>query len=174
MTSIAELQDYTKGAVISACGRYRYLLERHWNGGGPAVGFLMLNPSTADAEADDATIRRCVLFAHSWGYRTLYVANLLAWRATTPAALPRDRTAVGPMRDWFLRRVAMQCDRLVCAWGASLPGFVDRDFIARTVTACSDSLGIWEKCWCLGKTAGGQPRHPLYMKGDTELVEYAP
>lgn len=174
MTSIAELENYTKGAVLSDCGRYRYLLERHWNGGGHAIGFIMLNPSTADAAVDDATIRRCVGFAHAWGYRTLYVANLMAWRATDPADLPSTKCeAMGPMRNWFLRRLALQCDKVVCAWGAKLPRFVDRGFLYRTLDEAADSLG-YASGWCLGRTANGQPRHPLYVRADAELQEFRP
>ena len=32
----------------------------------PKVLFIMLNPSTADADVDDPTIRRVVNFAKSW------------------------------------------------------------------------------------------------------------
>ncbi|WP_131822315.1 DUF1643 domain-containing protein, partial [Mycobacteroides chelonae] len=61
-------------AVISADGLYRYELHRSWRAG-PVVEFIMLNPSTADAEVDDATIRRCIGFAKQWGYGALVVRN---------------------------------------------------------------------------------------------------
>ena len=34
---------------ISPCGQYRYTLSLRWNPAAPAVMFIMLNPSTADA-----------------------------------------------------------------------------------------------------------------------------
>jgi hypothetical protein len=51
-------------AIISACGTYRYELGRIIENGDKPVSvrkllFIMLNPSTADAELDDPTIRRC-------------------------------------------------------------------------------------------------------------------
>lgn len=44
-------------AEFSPCRTWRYILRRRW-GRGPAVGFILLNPSTADEKQDDPTIRR--------------------------------------------------------------------------------------------------------------------
>lgn len=46
--------------------------------------FIMLTPSTADADTDDPTIRRCIGFAKSSGFGGLYVGNLFAYRSTQP------------------------------------------------------------------------------------------
>lgn len=49
-------------AILSPCGRYRYSLTRQWREaeGARLAIFILLNPSTADTEQDDATIRRSV------------------------------------------------------------------------------------------------------------------
>ena len=83
MTAILRL-PLERNAVISACGRYRYLLTRRVGPGTRAVTFIMLNPSTADATRDDPTIRRCIGFARSWGIGGVDVVNLFAFRATEP------------------------------------------------------------------------------------------
>lgn len=73
-------------AVFSECGNYRYALIRDgWLGGEGAVLFVMLNPSTADATSNDPTTRRCIGFAQRWGFASLAIANLYAYRATVPA-----------------------------------------------------------------------------------------
>ena len=54
-----------KTACISADDVYRYRLGRIWKPNAPACLFIMLNPSTADAYVDDATIRRCLDYAAS-------------------------------------------------------------------------------------------------------------
>jgi hypothetical protein len=48
------------------------------------ICFIGLNPSTADAEVNDPTIRRCIGFAHDWGFGGLLMLNLFAFRATDP------------------------------------------------------------------------------------------
>lgn len=90
-----------RAAVLSPCGRYRYELTRRW-APGPLVGWVMLNPSRADAHTDDPTVRRCVGFAHRWGYGGLIIRNLYALRATDPAALADHLDPVGPdtTRTW--------------------------------------------------------------------------
>ena len=59
-------------ARFSANGIYRYLLTRSLGGSATCL-FIMLNPSSADAENDDPTIRRCIGFANREGYGRLEV-----------------------------------------------------------------------------------------------------
>lgn len=110
-------------AEVSKCGQYRYVLKRtipsifRWVK--PAL-FIMLNPSTADAEKDDPTIRRCVSFASLQGCTELTVVNLFALRTTNPVELMNHEDPVGPLND---QRIAEQIDKhklgiVVAAWGA--------------------------------------------------------
>ena len=155
-------------AWLSPCGRYRYALTRRW-AEGPAAAFVMLNPSTADAREDDATVRKCVGFARRWGAGGLVVANLYALRATDPRDLARAADPVGgEAADHVLRRVhdlAADIRWVVAAWGGSLPP--GGDARARAVVAIVGPL-----VWCFGRTRGGQPRHPLMLSYDTRLEEY--
>ena len=152
------------GAVISDCGLYRYRLERRW-GIGPAMGFVMLNPSTADANLDDPTIRRCIGFAKREGCDALMVVNLFAFRATDPKNLPADQTdAIGPFNLAHIQ-VAVDVIKgpLVAAWGAhkvanKIAGVITHHFGHRLM--------------CLGKTKDGCPRHPLYVKADAPLIPF--
>jgi hypothetical protein len=150
-------------AVISECGRFRYVLTR------PALHdtivergsavFLMLNPSTADAEHDDPTIRRCRGFAKKWGCNGIIVVNLYAYRATDPADLHRAGYPIGPENDAWLSNVARENGDVLCAWGTKAQGGRVDD-VCRMLRAAGARLSH------LGLTKEGHPRHPLYLPGE--------
>lgn len=152
-----------KGAVLSDDGVYRYELTRRW-GPGPLVCWVMLNPSTADAEVDDPTIRRCMGFTRRWGHDGIKVVNLYALRATDPKELARHPDPIGPANFIWVRAAVSESPLVVVAWGASAPvrGPGVSDVV---VPAQRDNIPVR----CLGRTKQGFPRHPLYVKADTPL-----
>lgn len=150
------------GAVVD--GPYRYRLWRHWRREAGAVLFVMLNPSTADAKSDDPTLRRCLAFSRRWGYGGVEVVNLFAWRATDPRALALAADPIGPHNDSVVAAAAAAAHAVVVAWGAG--GKLDgRD---RAVA----SLLRPYRPRCLGVTAAGAPRHPLYVRADQRLLRW--
>lgn len=144
--------------MFDASGLYRYRLWRAW-GAGPTAAFVMLNPSAADAERDDPTIRRCMGLAQAWGYGRLEVVNLFAYRSPSPKALRRVSDPVGPDNDRHLRSVLADAPLVVVAWGND-GALLGRDRAALETLAAA-------RLYCLGVTLRGQPRHPLYVRGDT-------
>lgn len=153
-------------ARISPCGLYRYELGRIWNVGEAdrIVAFVMLNPSTADAEKNDPTIRRCIGLAQSWGYDGLRVVNLFAYRSTDPCALVRVDDPVGPDNDRIMLSTTEACSAVVAAWGARGSLYPER------VRAVLSLLG--SPLSCCGFTRSGSPRHPLYLPSDTKLESW--
>jgi hypothetical protein len=83
-------------AACPVCEVYRYELRRVWDAQLGLACWVMLNPSTADANEDDPTIRRCVNFARTWGYGGIVVRNLFALRATDPSCGVWARTGTVP------------------------------------------------------------------------------
>jgi hypothetical protein len=156
-------------AVISDNGLHRYLLTREL-GGTSTCTWIMLNPSTADADVDDPTIRRCVAFTKAWGYGRLEVVNLFAYRATNPKELAEAASAginaVGEDNDEHIIGSALAADRVVAAWGAH-PYAATRGARVRWLLS-----GVRDRTCCLGRTKTGYPRHPLYVKGDTIPGDY--
>ncbi len=146
-----------KDAVISECGHYRYLLQRSWDSSWQAVCFIMLNPSTADAELDDPTIRRCLGFAKELGYGQLEVVNLFALRATDPAELKKPGDVIGPENDSWIADSARVCSMIICAWGnhGNLHG--------RSASVLHTLRQAGHVPHALRISKSGQPAHPLYL-----------
>ncbi|REA00199.1 hypothetical protein DEQ92_20310 [Haloferax sp. Atlit-6N] len=161
---MSEFVDNRADAVLSDDGTYRYRLSRTWNTDKPAVAFVMLNPSTADATSDDPTIRRCLGFAKDWGFGSLVVANLFALRSTDPAVLAGHTDPVGPENDAYLQDVCDSAEQVVVAWGAkgSLNGRAE---------AVADLLDDYD-LYALDTTKAGHPAHPLYQPADAELTNW--
>lgn len=153
-------------AKISPCGTYRYLLTRQWNNA-PVLPFVMLNPSTANAEEDDPTIRRCIAFAKREKAGGIVVANQFAFRATDPRVLESVLDPFGPENETALAGIGAYAFRhdmpIVCSWGSR--GSNDEKFMA--------PLRIFAaRLVCLGLTKSEMPRHPLYVRDDQPLVPF--
>ena len=146
--------------------RFRYWLHRELaSAGREGLVFVMLNPSTADAVNDDATIRRCVGFGRQWGYRELTVVNLFALRATKPADLRRHGAeAIGEHNDDVLRWMRQHPATLmvVAAWG-NQGTHLGRDAAAMAIIAPTKALGV---------TKQGCPKHPLYVRSSAQPLPY--
>lgn len=157
-------------AKISDCGRYRYWLSREW-GPGPLLTFVMLNPSTADAEIDDPTIRRCIGFAKREGADGCAVVNLFAWRATDPIELVRAEDPIGPENAEEIGRALLSAAvsrlPLVCAWGSTSGAGMQGYKLKQRAEDCSARLV------CLGRTLNGSPKHPLYVRADQPFEAFA-
>lgn len=148
-----------KRASFSRCMTYRYSLTRRWSVGSTLL-VVGLNPSTADAQIDDPTVRRCVGFAKSWGFSNLIMANLFAYRSTDPTLLAEVDDPVGPMNDRSLKKLVELTDLLLVAWGTR-GEMLGRD---------EQVLSWLPRPYCLGTTTAGFPRHPLYVRGDAKPV----
>lgn len=194
--SVIEPAYLYKGATISACGRYRYRLWREWrlhplpaqwnmwedergkpalDGAGHQLGvpkrcvFIMLNPSTADGDTDDPTIRRCVGFAKAWGYDRLEVINLFAYRTTNPRELLGLNHADDPVgidNQRYIEHALEDNGIIVCAWGAH------GSHLGQDETVIGWLGG--HKLHALKITADGQPGHPLYLPANLKLMEFRP
>jgi hypothetical protein len=153
------------GATFSPCRRYRYHLHRTWSPG-PRIAFLMLNPSTADETEPDPTLTRCVGFARSWGCGGVDIVNLFGLVDRDPKVLRTARDPIGPENNSHVAAVARKAGRIVAAWGA-FPGARDRANAMRLRLAVERV-----ELLCLGVTKAGHPRHPLYLRADTQLVPW--
>lgn len=164
-----------RGAYISLCGKYRYYLTRDWlddllPNATPdelaqcVTSVLMvigLNPSSADGEDDDPTMRRVIKFARGWGFTGLIMTNLFAFRSSEPEDMIVADDPIGPLNDLILTQTMRECSQILCVWGAHGHRF-DRD---QAVLAMTGDRPVF----CMGLNQDGSPRHPLYLKADTPM-----
>jgi hypothetical protein len=158
-------------AEISPCGRFRTLLGREW--GDQVLGnyalWIGMNPSTADGDVDDPTIRREISFTDREGLKGYLKVNVMDYRATDPKRLlsmtPDERCSRHNYRT--IREKAQAASFVVAAWG-TLPMPLRPHAIAVEELLRIDGVRLL----CLGTTKDGSPRHPLYVKGDAPLVPY--
>ncbi len=152
---------------------YRYRLSRRW----PTLEtripyiavFIGLNPSTADENVDDPTIRRCIGFAQRLGCAGLDMLNLFAYRATDPKAMKAEEHPIEPVGTWqndtVIREVEHKSEAIIiAAWGTH-GSHLDRDREVMHLLRHRD-------VHCLGTTKAGFPRHPLYLRADSPLKRY--
>lgn len=158
-------------AVLSDCGRYRYRLDRTMGWPGPVFAFFGINPSTADASIDDATVRKWRGFTRRWNGSRFIVGNVFAYRATDVRELAKAEDPVGPLNSLHLIEIAAAADVLVPCWG-------DRNKVPqqlrRHIDDCLDLLHDTGKpVKSFGLSKGGDPLHPLMLGYATELVHLA-
>jgi hypothetical protein len=157
MTSYLE-----SSAKISPDGRYRYWLSRRLGKGERTVLFVGLNPSTADAQKDDPTIRRCVGFARKWSFDWLLMGNLYAYRSTDPKVLPKLQVdPIGSMNQETLKWMTHKSELVVAAWG--------NNHLDGNANTLADWILSLSHTRCLGINKNGSPKHPLYVPRATAL-----
>jgi len=160
----AQIDRSPKGALFShdVVRRYRYVLWRHVAAGSRILLIVGLNPSTADEDVNDPTIRRCMGFAERWGYSRLLMVNLFAHRATKPKVLHDELDPVGPENDRWLRQSIDVADFTLAAWGNNgLWG--DRH---------EQVKAMLKDPHCLGRTKKHAPRHPLYVPRNQDAIPF--
>lgn len=152
-----------RDATLSACGRFRFSLVRRWDPLLPRIAFVGLNPSTADANVDDQTIKRCVRFASDHGFGELTMLNLWAFRTTYPRELPAADVGFATADEQRnLDHIALHASgaaRVVAVWGNSAPA---RARMAQVVPL----VVSW---WCLRTTKNGMPAHPARLPANLRL-----
>jgi hypothetical protein len=151
--------------VLSDCRKYRYILWRTAPPDDFYAMFIGVNPSTADEVSDDPTIRKCRHFTKAWGFDSLCMVNLFAYRSTDPSVLRTTADEIiGPENDEWIKKAAQGAAVIVAAWGNN-GNLSDRDVAVR---ALLKDFNVQ----CLGTTRDGSPKHPLYLKNSTELVSF--
>lgn len=158
-------------AIISECGTYRYRLERELQLAGIVVAFFGCNPSKADSVISDQTDMKWRSFARLLGGRKYIAGNPFAYRARDVRELAHALDPIGPFNDMHLAQIIADADLLVPCWGdrTKLPAAMrpHLDALAGRVLTAGKPVKVF------GFTKGGDPKHPLMLGYDTELLPWA-
>jgi len=158
----ADLFDW-RGALFSEDRKHRFALWRLWRPSGAYVTFVLLNPSTADEERDDPTIRRCIGYAEKWGFGGVVILNLFSFRTYNPKEMREQGAGANlPENDDFIRWFNRGSWETVCAWGAH------GNFLGRA----HEVFPMISNPRCLSRTKDGEPSHPLYLKKTLRTRRY--
>lgn len=162
-----------RNASLSPDGTYRTSLARMLDlncklkccegGGLPKyagyVLFICNNPSTADGEFDDPTVRRLWGFTRAWGLNSFQLANTNCYRSTDPKGALVPPENVLSINDGWLRSLHTRSAFTVCAWGDK----ANPTLVERTVRLLHP-LGPLH---ALRVTKAGNPQHPLYLPANS-------
>lgn len=159
-----EILKKDSGAIFSDCRKYRYVLWRRWNsvslfGDDPMnhIMFIGLNPSTANENDDDPTIRRVIRFAKDWGYNGVYMLNLFAIVSADPKVLQTPGLDLQMNNQHWIDRMYQLSADVLFAWGT----------FKEAKTRAKEIISMFPYAICLGKNADGSPKHPLYIAANT-------
>jgi hypothetical protein len=189
--------DIRRTAIISEDRIFRYRLNRQF--ADPSVplkmmGFLMLNPSKADANVDDPTITRCIGFAADNGYNAIEVVNIFPYRATDPKDLYANvdsmvesdgRCGLSLIDNAnYIDNALYLSDTFILAFGngllplkksAAVNDYIFAHILQKIYLRMKSKSPAGERIRHLGTlTKEGFPRHPLYLKRDCIISRTTP
>lgn len=156
-------------AILSDDKLYRYVLQRVLAGEGLIYAFFGVNPSTADASLDDATVRKWIGFVRRWGGSRFLVGNAFAYRSTQVRRLAEVSDPIGPDNARYLQRIVSVADVLVPCWGDS--GKLPRELRPQLDAVMLMLMRSGKPVRTFGYTNSGDPKHPLMLPYSTALVD---
>ena len=148
----------SRSGDISNDKKDRFSLSRIWDSKKPKALYIMLNPSYADNESDDPTIRRLIFFSKKFKFGGFYVTNLFSQITPYPKELNMDNKSKKKNLK-IISELIKKSDLIVYAWG-------------NLVSEPIELRKLIESPLCFGINKNGTPRHPLYLRSDTKLQDF--
>lgn len=161
--------EILRDAKLSPCGEYRYWLSRVWDIKKPLVLFVGINPSTANAERDDITVKKLIHYCNDWGYGGFYIINLYGYITSTPDFLRSVSDPIGKENYRIIRKLLnREWAKIIFMWGSNGKALDYRDII--------DIVGLFKDkkdlVYCFSKNRDGGPTHPGRLSYDVKLIKY--
>lgn len=136
-----------------------------------------INPSTAVPGALDRTVARVSRFAADNGYDSWMMLNVYPQISTDPKGMDQEHSAeLKAENERHIAEVLRVLDggqprTLLAAWGGLVESRAYLPVLLQSIVTLSTAAG--SKWVSLGEpTKKGHPRHPLYVRGDTQLQSF--
>ena len=147
---------------------YRYVLGTR--GTRPLI-CIGINPSTAEPDNLDPTLKSVERIARANGYDSFIMFNVYAQRATRPADMEKQRNESLHRANMEAFDYILSLSDAPAVWAAWGNIIEQRGYLKDCL---ADMIAIGEKHGAMWFTAGkrsvkGHPHHPLYLKADSGL-----
>ena len=157
--------------VPNVYSEYRYILGTR--GSRPLI-CVGINPSTAAPDALDPTLQSAQRIALANGYDSFLMFNVYAQRATRPDDMEKALNPALHAENRKAFRYLLSLSEHPAVWAAWGNIILKRDYLMDCMRDFAADGQAMDARWY---TAGpllksGQPHHPLYLKGDTKLVDF--
>ena len=150
---------------------YRYILGTRGKNTLICIG---INPSTAEPDKMDNTLKSVERIAHGNGFDSFIMFNVYAQRATDPDAMERTCNPQLHKENLEAFRYVLSISQRPAVWAAWGAIIEKRDYLAdcvRDMVLAGQEYGAsW---YCAGAiTKKGHPHHPLYLRKDEKLKSF--
>lgn len=149
----------------------RYVLGER---GKRMLGCLGINPSTAEPDALDNTLRSVKRIATSNSYDGWIMLNVYPQRATDPHDLHQDLdTEIQQFNNYYVLKTIQEL-KINALWLAFGDLINNRSYLPFCLNELNEVLiPLNLKYKIVGEpTIKGNPRHPLYLPGDSKLIDF--
>lgn len=135
-----------------------------------------INPSTAEPNATDPTIKKVIKISEHNNYDSWIMMNIFPVRSTVFDNLNKELTDEGKLEHTknidFIRTTLSKYDK-VDIWLAFGDHIFDRSYLPNCFVEIYDALSDIEINWYATKlNKSGAPVHPLYQKDDSDFIKF--
>ena len=150
---------------------YRYILGTRGNNPLICIG---INPSTAEPDNLDNTLKSVQRIAHGNGFDSFIMFNVYAQRATSPDDMEKQCNEALHRENMEAFRYVLSISKKPVVWAAWGAIIEKRGYLSQCVR---DMLIIgqeYDAAWvCAGAiTKKGHPHHPLYLRKDEKIKPF--
>lgn len=144
--------------------KYRYYYSKSWGDKTNILTFIMFNPSTADINNDDATIKNCIKIAYHSGFEGIEVVNLFSLRSPNVSYLNKIAQIDEIQNDEnkaYLEKVLANSKNIVFAWGSHALTCKKKNIMDnRKEKAIGLSINQNNNLYCISINKNNSPAHP--------------